>query len=219
MFGVNRLVPRRQEALTAGCLLDAYIPKAQSQAWVSLPVGSAGIVHVMVNGAEQSWGKESVDILFRSQLTHETQILLLPYNSPLHPPRFISPTWTLESLSAKTQFVRVTTAKWLHSGERRVSDQSTLGIYICNGEMVEGRVITKLPENLGFVISPGSNQRSDGLYFTRASLSGLPLRQLTYLHTKGNSEVKVISSCPGENQIQSVEIESREGWWWGRGWG
>lgn len=153
-------------SLTACSLLDACIPKAQSQAWLSpqtLPVGSAGIVNFMVDGDEQSWWSESVDILFRSQLTHETQILLLPYNSPLHPPRFISPTWTLESLSAKTQFVRVTTAKWLHSGERRVSDQSTLGIYICNGEMVEGRVITKLPENLGFVISPGSNQRSDSL--------------------------------------------------------
>lgn len=59
---MDTAMPRRQEALPwclmAPSLMHAYIPKTNHRLEFpprALPVGSAGIVHFMVDGTEQSW--------------------------------------------------------------------------------------------------------------------------------------------------------------------
>lgn len=99
--------------------LRCFHPQTNSSAWVSpkaaLPVGSAGIVHFMVDGTEQSWEKRErvfVDEVFRSPLMHRSEIRPLTHHS------CPSPLNCGETL-VQTRSMHVTTkAKWLLTRER-----------------------------------------------------------------------------------------------------
>lgn len=117
-------MPRRQEALcwrlTAPSLLHAYIPKPNLRLEFppkALPMGSAGIVHFMVHGTEQSWERwrqrGCVDTVFRSQLK-------APISNP--PIKLITPAplpWTVERLLLLNQIPCMSQQKqrWLLTGE------------------------------------------------------------------------------------------------------